>query len=241
VSDPVTLCAEAYAGWHASWLAALGVRCERANGVWRALDRPPYIYLAGITLRPDVPAEAVASVPGSVGDVWQTLELEPYGFRVWRKEPWFYRAAAPLVDASPSELELVRVRTPDEVVELEAVSVQGFGSEEDSIEPGTFHPPSILENDAMHMFIGRVNGRAVGAAMGYVLDDAVGVFGVAVVASARRRGYGTALTRAAMLTETGFPAILAPSEEGASMYRRMGFEPVGELTIWAKASPDEAG
>jgi ribosomal protein S18 acetylase RimI-like enzyme len=237
VRNPVTLCAEAYAAWHASWLTALGLRFERAGGIWRALDRPPLIYLAGITLEPGVGAEAIAGVPGSVGDVWQDLDLAPHGFRVWRTEPWFYRAPGALSGAVPSELEVVRVQTPEEVVEFEAVSVRGFGSENDVLEPGTYHPPSILGDGAMHMFTGRVAGRPVAAAMGYVLDDVVGVFGVATVASARRRGYGSALTRAAMLTETGLPAILAPSEEGTGMYRRLGFEPVGGLTIWTSAGP----
>jgi GNAT superfamily N-acetyltransferase len=230
----VSLCAEAYAGWHASWLTALGLRSERADGMWRALDRPPYIYLAGITLEPAVPTEAIAGVPGSVGDVWQTLELQAHGFHVLRTEPWFYRPPGPAPDGAPSGLEVIRVRTPEEVVEFEAVSVRGFGSEDDTIEPGTFHPPSGLDDDAMHMFTGRVDGRPVAAAMGYVVDDAVGVFGVATVASARRRGYGAALTRAAMLTETGLPAVLAPSPQAANMYRRLGFEPVGALSIWSK-------
>src|SRR5262249_26824589 len=73
VRDPVTLCAEAYAAWHSSWLTALGLRFEREGGIWRALERPPLIYLAGITLEPGVRAEAIAGVPGSVGDVWQDL------------------------------------------------------------------------------------------------------------------------------------------------------------------------
>jgi predicted GNAT family acetyltransferase len=70
--------------------------------------------------------------------------------------------------------------------------------------------------------------------MGYRTDTAVGVFGVTTVASARRRGYATALTRAAMLPETGLPAVLAPSKEGESMYLNLGFEPVGALSIWTK-------
>jgi acetyltransferase (GNAT) family protein len=233
--DPVTLCANSYAGWHTSWLTALGLRSERERKVWRAIDRPPHIYLAGITLEPDVSSAALADVPGSVGDAWQALDLAPYGFRVWRREPWFYRAAAPVPGAPPPELELVRVSTPEEVAEFEAVSVRGFGGEDESVEPGTLHPPSVLADDAMVMFIGRVEGRAVAAAMGYRLDDVVGVFGVTTVASARRRGYGTAVTRAAMLTETDLPAVLAPSEEAATMYRRLGFEPVGGLTIWSSA------
>ena len=235
MSDPVRLGARAYAGWHTSWLTALGLRSERVDGFWRALDRPPVIYLAGITLDPGVPSESLAAVPGSVGDAWETLDLRRFGFRVWRREPWFYRAPGSLPTTPPSDLEIARVETPDEVFEFEAVSVRGFGNEDDVIEPGTWHPPTILGDDAMHMFIGRVDGRAVAASMGYVRHDVVGVFGVATVASARRRGYGAALTRAAMLTDKGLPSVLAPSEEGESMYRSLGFESVGGLTIWSRA------
>jgi hypothetical protein len=37
-----------------------------------------------------------------------------------------------------------------------------------------------------------------------------------------------------MLPETGLPAVLAPSKEGESMYLKLGFEPVGALSIWTK-------
>jgi Acetyltransferase (GNAT) family len=233
VRDVIALCADVYAGWHASWLTALGLRWERSGASWRALERPPVIYLAGIPLEPDVPAEALADVPGAVGDAWSTLDLRSFGFRVWRTEPWFHRAPAPTEGGAPPELQIVRVTTPEQVLELEAVSVRGFGTEDDVIEPATLHPPEVLADDAMHMFVGRVDGRPVGAATGYRLADVVGVFGVTTVASARRRGYGAALTRAALLADTGLPAVLAPSEEAAGMYRRLGFEPVGSLTIWS--------
>lgn len=235
MSDPVTLCAEAYAAWHTSWLTALGLRWAQGKGVWRALDQPPHIYLAGITLEAAVPWDALADVPGSVGDSWHELDLTPHGFRVWRTEPWFYRPPGPLPGSPDTGLELIRVTTPAEVEEFEAVSVRGFGTEEDTIEPGTFHPPSVLADEAMHMFIGRVEGRAVAAAMSYVLADVVGVFGVTTVASARRRGYGATVTRAALLVDTGLPTILAPSEEAVKMYRRLGFRSVGALRIWSSA------
>jgi len=239
MADPVSLCADAAAAWHSSWLTALGLRSERRNGIWRALDRPPYIYFAGITLEADIPSEAIADVPGAVGDNWQTLDLSPFGFRVWRTEPWFYRPAGPLPDAAPPhELEIVHVSTEEEVAEFEAVSIRGFGSEDDVVTPGTFHPPEILADAAMHMFTGRVDGRAVAASMGYRIDGAVvGVFGVATVASARQRGYGTAMTRAAMLGGSDLPTVLAPSPMGERLYRRLGFERVGELCIWSKAGP----
>jgi len=237
VGDPVALCASVAAAWHASWLRALGLRSEQDQELWRALDRPPHIYFAGITLSPDAPVERLLNVPGSICDAWQTLPLAPHGFRVWRSEPWFYRPPGPLAERIPPELELVMVSTPAEVYEFEAVSIRGFGGEDDTIEPGTCHPPAILEDDAMKMFIGRLDGHPVAAAMGYRTDSVVGVFGVTTVASARRKGYATALTRAAMLTATGLPAILAPSKEGEQLYRRLGFEDVGELSIWVKESP----
>jgi hypothetical protein len=237
MDDPVAVCADACAAWHTSWLTALGIRSRRTGGLWQALERPPLIYFAGITLKRQVQAHALAAAPGSVCDAWQSLDLRPFGRRVWRTEPWFYRSPGRLAVAAPADLEIVPVSTPDEVREFEAVSVRGFGAEDDSVAPGTYHPPEALSDDAMRMFIGRVEGRAVAAAMGYVTDTAVGVFGVTTIASARRRGYGAALTRAAMLTETGLPAILAPSEEGEGVYRRLGFERVGELNIWVTEGP----
>jgi len=89
----------------------------------------------------------------------------------------------------------------------------------------------------MALFVGRVDGRPVSASIGYRTDDAVGVFGVTTIASARRRGYGTALTRAAMLPETGLPMVLASSEEGEQLYRGLGFHRVGELSIWVREDP----
>jgi len=237
MEDAVALCARAVEGWHRSWLTALGLRSESDVEAWRAVDDPPYIYFRAITLRPDTPAAAVTVAAGAVCDSWQTLDLRPHGYRVWRKEPWFLRPAAPAAGDVPAELEVVRVTTPAEVEELEAVSVRGFGTEDSTIDPGTFHPPAVLEDPRMVLWLGRVAGKAVGAAMSYRTDEAVGIFGVTTIASARRRGYGGALTEAAMLADTGLPAILAPSEEGESLYRKLGFEQVGELSIWNLKQP----
>lgn len=235
--DPVELCARAVAGWHTSWLSALGLRTTTDETTWQALDEPPVIYFGGITLRPDAPPDALLDVPGGICDSWQSLELEPLGFRVWRREPWYLRPPGPLPDTKPAELEIVVVQEERDVVDLEAVSVRGFEDESKTVAPGSLHPATVLDDPAMLMFLGRVDGRPVAAAMGYRTEDVVGVFGVTTVASARGRGYGSALTRAAMATETGLPSILAPSEEGASMYRRLGFEQVGELSIWVRADP----
>jgi ribosomal protein S18 acetylase RimI-like enzyme len=237
VNDPVALCVDAVAAWHASWLAALGIRSERDDAVWRTLEAPPNIYFAAITLRPEAEATAVVSAPGSICDSWQALELEPLRFRVWRRDPWYHRPASSVYGTEPPELNVIRVTTEAELAELEEVSVRGFGGEGARVEPGSLHPPTILDDPRMALFLGRVDGRPVSASMGYRTDDAVGVFGVTTIASARRRGYGTALTRAAMLPETGLPVVLASSEEGEQLYRGLGFHRVGELSIWVREDP----
>jgi ribosomal protein S18 acetylase RimI-like enzyme len=239
VKDPVALCAAAVTGWHTSWLTALGLRSTADAEAWRALDPPPHIYFSAITLRPDTRAVAVSDAAAAVCDSWRTIDLEPFGFRDWRREPWFLcPPSEPTSDATPPELEIVRATTGHDVWELEAVSVRGFENDESAtIDPGTFHPPAILDDPRMVLWLGRVEEEPVGAAMSYRTDEAVGIFGVTTIPSMRRRGYGTALTRAAMLPESGLPSILAPSPEGEQVYRRLGFAHVGELRIWSRQTP----
>jgi GNAT superfamily N-acetyltransferase len=236
VKDPVALCARAVTGWHMSWLTALNLRSAADAEAWRALDPPPQIYFSAITLRPDTPAEAVAGAAAAVCDSWQAIDLEPFGFRDWRREPWFLRPPSePTGDETPRELEIVRAMTAHDVQELEAVSVRGFENDESAtIDPGTIHPAAILNDPRMVLWLGRVEGEPVGAAMSYRTDEAVGIFGVTTIPSMRRRGYGTALTRAAMLADSRLPSILAPSPEGEQVYRRLGFVHVGELRIWSR-------
>jgi hypothetical protein len=235
--DSVALCADTTARWHASWLTALGLRSERRGGVWRALDPPPFIYWTAITLAPDVPASAVRDARGTICDSWSTLDLGPStfqereGFVERAREPWFLRPAQllPRQDA-PSELEVVHVSTPAEVAEFESVSVRGFGGEDGSVEPGALHPASILTDTRMTMLTGRIGGNPIGAAMGYRGDEAIGIYGVTTIASARGRGYASALTRA--LIDPATLALLSPSIEAQNLYRRLGFDKVGKLTQW---------
>ncbi len=133
---------------------------------------------------------------------------------------------------APSELEIVRVSAPAQVAEFEAVSVRGFGGENAPVEVGALHPPSILADLRMTTLIGRVGDGAVAAAMSYRSDQAVGIYGVTTIASARGRGYASALTLA--LIDPAAPAVLSPSPEAENLYRRLAFEQVGELRQWQR-------
>jgi len=236
VADEVVLAVDACVGWHDSWMRAFGLRTETDADAWRLLDEPPKLwYFTAITRKPDAPPEALARSMGTVCDAWSRLDLALFGFERRDTEPWFFRPAGPLASKpSPPELQILRTTTPEEVEEFEAVSVRGFETEEAWIEVGTAHPPAILGDLRMTNWIGRVAGRPVAAAMSYQTDGAIGVFGVTTVASARKRGYGTAITRAAVLADSGLPSVLAPSPEGENLYKRLGFRPVGRLQQWRR-------
>ena len=229
----VELAASVAAAWHASWLRALGLRSEFTDRAWRALDEPPFIYWTAVTLSPDAGAEDLRDRTGTVCDSWSSIDLAPFGFDVWAEDPWCLREPGPLPDEElPVGLEVVRVRDAAEVEEFESVAMRGFNGESATVEAGSIHPATGLEDPRTTMLTGRVDGRAVAAAMSYRTDDGVGIFGVTTLESMRGRGYASALTR--LLVDPNVPAVLSPSAMAASLYRRVGFTDVGALRMWQR-------
>jgi hypothetical protein len=250
IPDPVLLCAETTAAWHAAWLSALGLRSEVTSRMWRALDPPPFIYWSAITLSSEVPAadlaDALGETAGTVCDAWAVLDLAPFGlvardrdgFEERSIEPWYLRPPGPLTaEDPPEELEVVDVGSAAEVAEFEAVSVQGFGGDDAPVAPGALHPPTILGDPRMTMLIGRVGGAPVSAAMSYTTDRAVGIYGVTTIASARGHRYASTLT--CTLLDPHLPALLSPSPEAERLYRRLGFGGVGSLRQWHRLEGED--
>jgi len=206
---------------------------RRDDFVWLALEGPPLIYLGGITLSPEATADRIEAAPGAVYDCWDRLDLEPFGFERQRLEIWFLRPPGTFANGTdPPELEILRAGAL-EIEEFEAVSARGFGGEDArSIPVGSIHPPN--PDQRMTLWLGRVDGEAVAAAMSYRTDQAVGIFGVATIEPARGRGYASALTRRAALVDPDLPAVLNTDNEAAArVYERLGFSRVGECPLWS--------
>jgi ribosomal protein S18 acetylase RimI-like enzyme len=96
-----------------------------------------------------------------------------------------------------------------------------------------FHDRTIL---APHIaaFVAYLDGAPASCAMTLVSHGVAGVFYVATVENARRRGLGDALTR--MAARAGFAlgaraAWLGASEMGADLYRRIGFSDLGTSIV----------
>ena len=88
---------------------------------------------------------------------------------------------------------------------------------------------AIYRVDAIEAFVGTVDGRIVTTSMGFLTGDVVGVYNVATLPEWRRKGFGEAMTSAAVRWghERGARvAVLQASEMGFPIYERMGFREV---------------
>ncbi len=88
-----------------------------------------------------------------------------------------------------------------------------------------------------HIFVGYTEREAVVTAAAYVSDHAVDVTLVTCRTEARGRGFGRALTQAAVDADPAKPAMLLASDDGQPVYRSMGFRTMTRFTLWVGPRP----
>ena len=131
--------------------------------------------------------------------------------------------APPRRSSVPAGVEIRQVREERDLEAVRAVEVATFGTPAEIAE--RFVGRKMLEDERVRMFTAWIDGEPVGEASAYLLHDTVGIFGVGVVESARRRGIGAALTlRAARAFDDRTDlAWLQPSDMARRMYEGQGF------------------
>jgi len=230
------------AAWHELHLAALGHRTEYRDGLWLTAETVPQIFFSAIAVRPDASARTVEQGTTqrtwiAVCDPWSDLGLGD-GFTIESSHPWMFRAplerrGLPPVRALTGELLIQRVTDAEGLLDFERASAIGFDS---PIQPPyTWHAPPVLLDPRLALWRGRTRGHTVSTSMSFVHAGVVGIYGVSTVPDARRRGYGTALTIAAMQANPALPAVLQPSRMGESVYAALGFTRFSTFRSWVRS------
>ncbi len=148
--------------------------------------------------------------------------LQARGWQLDEEEPAL--VLAPIPDAGPSAPEGLDIRRV-----VDAAGLADFRSV--SQTPSVYLPSlAAVLHPAVALLVGYVGGRAVATARLTCLGSVVELMGVVTVAAARRQGYGTALTWAALAAGRArgcTAATLTATAMGLPLYQRMGFQPAG--------------
>ena len=84
-----------------------------------------------------------------------------------------------------------------------------------------------------HHWVGYLDGVAVATSSAYVGPHHIDVEMISARPEVRGRGVGRAMTAAATVVAPDRPAMLISSDDGRSVYVRLGYVPILRFTLWA--------
>jgi len=132
-----------------------------------------------------------------------------------------------IAERAASELEIRRVTDATGIDAHRQAVTAGFGSDP-AVALGTACP-DLLDRPECVVYVGYADGDPVISGLGWRTGRTIGVYSIATVESARRRGYGAAMT--ARVVADGVAAgcdvaALQASEIGRAIYERLHFRTV---------------
>jgi hypothetical protein len=134
----------------------------------------------------------------------------------------------------PRGLKITRVETVNDMRTHTRTMMSGFGLGRKNPLRSMLNSKSLAET-LSELYIGWASGRPVATSVSYVSEGVAGIFGVSTVPKARGRGYGEAMTWAAMgdgLAKKCKFFSLQASPMGFPVYHRMGFRRIFDIEEW---------
>jgi GNAT superfamily N-acetyltransferase len=235
--------------WMDASLQPFDVSTFTTGSIWQRRPGGSAIYLGAVILDPQAADEVVmadldrvVAAWGDQGfalyDCWATRDLRALGFERIVQNPWYLRPPSPLRPAPlPAGLTIEAVATVEQLIEFERASWVGFEESETPLqewEQFSWHAPETVDDPNMVYLIARLGGQAAAGAIAHITADMVGIYGVSTLSNFRRRGYATALVRAAVALRPDLPACVFPDPPSAPLYTSTGFARAGKIAIWKK-------
>jgi ribosomal protein S18 acetylase RimI-like enzyme len=140
----------------------------------------------------------------------------------------------------PDGVQIRRVRGDAELRHFAAVISSSWSPPDpDVLRFYELAAPALLKEDApLWLYVGYVDGAPVATAELTVGGGVAGLYNIITLEEYRRRGIGTAMTIRPLLDARDAgqrTAILQATDEGARVYRRLGFAAFGEITEYKPA------
>jgi ribosomal protein S18 acetylase RimI-like enzyme len=131
-------------------------------------------------------------------------------------------------------VEVRRVSSEPDRRQLIQVEAEGSGFERATAD--RLFSSGTLEDPGLTAYVGLLEAKPAGAALIHLDERAAGVYWVATVPWARRRGVATAVLARALAgtrRQADF-AWLQASTAGRPLYERLGFRWAGDWTVWTR-------
>lgn len=238
-----------------AWGASLGGRSLIHDGyIATTADRPAFIANSIVLLKPlepDAIEDAMAALDDFYGfsrgshtgrvflfSVWDTPDLEPYGWLRRRRPPLMHRPADGQTPQTTPGLTVNRVRDTAALRAAEEATVASFGLTDPEVRAadGLFGP-TLLDEPLLSLWVGRAGNQVVSTSASFVAHGINNIINVATVPESRGHGYGAGVTWPATVADPALPAVLVASALGKPVYERMGFTTVQPITAWSRTSP----
>jgi GNAT superfamily N-acetyltransferase len=140
------------------------------------------------------------------------------------------------------ELDIQRVTDPAGIDAHRQTATAGFGADP-ALAQGNVCA-SLLDRPGCVVYVGYAEGDPVVSGLGWRSGRTIGVYSIATIASARRRGYGAAMT-ARVVADGALAgcdiAALQASEMGRPIYERLGFRTVITYDAYTSRSAARSG
>jgi hypothetical protein len=161
-----------------------------------------------------------------------SIDLGAHGFGLGGHPPFMVRPAGGAAPVVPG-FHIAEVTTPAQLAVFEQTIAEAYPAPEllpFGSQPRVYGDAILSSN--WRLFVGYEGDRPVATGAGYVTDHIVVVEAISSRSECRGKGYGAAVTAAAMLAAPDRPSALIASDLGRGVYERLGFLPVLRYTLW---------